>query len=425
MPIVPAPAPLAELPAPMRPRAARRKGVPLAVVALVAGGLLLGGGVGIFLLSRAAGGITGQLKLSDDGADVLALHCDPRRCKDGTTVDLDGARAVFAGGDATLPVVRQLSIGDNPLALHVVRAGASRDETVQLVVPVAYRVWADLSAMSSDAPAIVIRVQAAPSSQVSIDGKPIKLDAKGDGASTIDEAAATAGPADESRTVSVQAAYSITLAPGSEPHPPQTGSVAARVSIAPLRIDVPGTHGVVDKDRVLLAGRAARGATVTVDGAPVSVAPDGSFESMAPLAALGEHTLRVRTSSPQLSGRTVNVDVKRVASLAQEAKALDQRRPLTFDAVNSNLAASVGQPIAVDGEVVDARGSGHRSILLVDDRRGCKKGPCLARVVAALEVAPQRGTFVKAYGRVAPPFASPSGQSVLEVEADFLIASKK
>jgi hypothetical protein len=420
-PLVPPPAPLVHLPAPAPARVVRRTGVPFVAVALVAGGLLLGGGLGLVWLSRDRPVITAQLRAAADGEDVLGLRCDPASCKNGTTVDVDGARATFTDGQCDLTLSAPLHIGDNPLAIHVDRPGLGRDEVVRLVVPVSFRIRADLAGLSAPKPTVSIRVEAAAGSSVKVDGKEVPLGADGTGIYSVDESAATEGPADQSRVVAVDVPYSFTSAGAS----PQTGTVAARFSVAPLRIDVPGARAVVDRDHILVAGRAAKGATVTVDGAAVPTAPDGSFETTVALASAGERTLRVRAGTASLVPRTVSVDVKRVASLAQEARAFERLRPLSYDAVMANPVASVGQPVAVEGEVMKARASGHRSILIVDDRRGCAKGSCLARVAVAQDVAPEPGTVVRAYGRVAPAPAGPPGETVLEVDADFIVPNKR
>jgi hypothetical protein len=263
-------------------------------------------------------------------------------------------------------------------------------------------------------------VEAAQGSDVTVDGKPLGLNDTGTATYSIAESAATEGPADESRVVTVQVPYSV-AAKGAAP---ERGTVSARFSVAPLRIDVPGTHGVVDRDRILVAGRAAKGAAVTVDGVAATVAPDGSFEATVSLPAVGEQVVQVRAGTQTLTPRTVRVNVKRVASLAAEAKAFERLKPLSYDAAMAS-PSNVGQPVAVEGEVMKARAAGHRAILIVDDRRGCAKGSCLARVAYAQDVAPAPGTFVRAYGRVAPPLAAPSGETVLEVEGDFLLPTKR
>ncbi len=379
--IVPAPPPLADLPAPSSAHVVRRRGVPIAAVALTGSALLLIGGLAIAWLWRGASAMTAQARVSPEGDDVLHLHCDPRSCKNGTTVQLDGFDATFIDGEIDLALARPLRIGDNPLSLRVDRPGWGRDEIVRLVVPVAFRIRADVAPMSSPSPSIVIRVEAVLGSDVTLDGKPLALDGAGVGSYALDESSATDGPAGESRVLGVQVPY-VVVPKGATA---EKGAVTARVVVAPLRVDSPGTHAVVDRDRVLVAGRAAKGATVTIDAEAVAVGPDGAFETTITLPALGERVLQVRGGTGALTPRTVRVGVKRVES----------------------------------------RASGHHTLLLVDDRRGCAKGPCKVRVVVQQDVTFPRGTVVRACGTVARPFATPTGQTVLEVDADFVLQTKR
>jgi hypothetical protein len=335
--------------------------------------------------------------------------------------EIDGASATFSGGAADLPLAQPLHVGTNPLSLHVDRPGMGRDEVVSLQVPVAYRVWADVAPMSGPRPNVLIHVQALAGSDARVSDKPVTLDANGIGTYAIDESAATEGPADESRAVSVDVPYTV-AAPGKAA---ESGTVSARVSVAPLRVDAPGARSVVDADHALLAGRAAKGATVTVDGAPATVAADGTFEKTVALSAQGEITVEVRSGTGALTPRTVHVTLKRVASLAEEGKAFEKQGTVGYDAALANLAGSSGQPIVVDGEVAEPRSSGHRTLMLIDDRRGCARGPCLVRVVIGQDLMVARGDRLRAYGHVARAFTTPAGQTVPEVEADFVVPVKK
>jgi hypothetical protein len=201
------------------------------------------------------------------------------------------------------------------------------------------------------------------------------------------------------------------------------------VAVAPLRVDSPGVKATVDEDKALVVGRAAKGSTVTVDGAPTTLNADGSFIGTVPLAALGDRTIDVRawtTGATPMTPRTVHVTITRVASLADAAKAFEQQKSIVgYDAAMANLAAATGQPIVVDGVVVEARGSGHKTLALVDDKRGCAKGPCLTRVVVGRDMALAHGDGLKAYGMVARAFTTPTKQTVPEVEAAFAIRAKK
>lgn len=419
--ILPAPAPLDHIAAPPPPRIVRKRGVPLAVVGLAAGGLLLAGGAIIALLWHGAPPITALPRVSPDGADVLHLSCDPASCKDGTVATIDGASATFTAGASDLPLAQPLHVGNNALSLHVDRPGMGRDEVIALSVPVGYRVRADVSAMSGPRPSVLIHVEALAGSEIRIADKPVTLDASGAGTYAIDESAATEGPADESRVISLDVPYVVS----GGGRAPEAGTVSARVSVAPLHVDAPGSHAVVDTDHIVLAGRAAKGATVTVDGAGAVVAADGTFEMSIALLAPGEHSVEVRSGTATLAPRTVRVPIKRVTSLASEARAFEKLSPLGYDVALANLATDAGQAIVVDGEVIEPRASGRRTLLLIDDRRGCARGPCLARVVIGQELAVAHGDHLRAYGRVARAFTTPAGQTVPEVEADFVLRPKR
>jgi hypothetical protein len=421
----PPPAPLEELKAPPPPVVVKKSGVPLAMVALIAGGLLLVGGVTIALLWKSAPPMTAQARSAADGSDLLHLTCDARSCPDGTTAALGASKATFAGGQADLPVPTPLHLGDNDLSLLVDRPGMGRDETMKFVVPVAYRVRADVTTMSSPRPSITVRVEARPGTDVKVDGKPVALDPNGAGAYVVDESAAGEGAADESRVVSLDLPYAITP-PAASKVPPENGTVSARVAISPLRVDAPGPIAVVEDDHVLIAGRGPKGASVTVDGNVVTVAADGSFETTVPLPNQGDHVAEVRGGTPALMPRTVHVTVTRVASLADAAKAFEQsRQPIGYDVAMSDIAGKTGQPIVVEGPVLESRASGHRTLVLVDDRRGCKKGPCHARVVVGRDLALAPGDVLHAYGTVARGFTTPQGQTVPEIDSQFALRTKK
>jgi RNase P/RNase MRP subunit p29 len=384
------------------------------------GGVVLAGGVALAVLYRGPPPILGQPRATAEGKDVLHLVCEQKSCQDGTVVALGSVKTTFMNGEADLQLASALHVGDNALELKVDRPGMGRDETVKLTVPVAYRVSADVTTMSSPHPAITVRVEAKPGAQVTVDGKPLALDPGGAGSYAVDEQAATEGAADESRVVSVDVPYTVAT-PG---HGPEKGSVSARVAVAPLRVDSPGTRAIVDEDKVLVAGRAAKGASVTVDGAAVTVGPDGAFETLVPLPAPGDRTIDVRGEVHGAAGtlmpRAVHVSVSRVGSLGDAAKDFEQQKPLGYDAVMADIVGKTGQPIVVDGAVIESRGSGHRTLALVDDKRGCAKSPCLTRVIVFRDTPLNRGDALRAYGTVARGFKTPAGQTIPEVDSLFV-----
>ena len=420
---VPPPPPLDEAPEPSRPRPGRRRrGAPLAVAALVAGGVALVGGAAIALLWRSPPPIAAQPRIAPDGHDVLHMTCAPASCKDGTVVSFQGTNASFASGEADLLLAQPLHVGDNALTLSIDRPGMGRDETVKLVVPVAYRVRADVSTMEGAHPQITIRVEAPPGTDVRVDDHPVTLDATGAGAYAVDQSAATDGPADESRVITVELPY-VVAAKG---RPPETGTVSARIAVAPLHVDAPGTRATVDEGSILIAGRAAKGSNVTIEGAPVAVTSEGTFETTIDIATLGDRTIEVRAGTGALAPRTIHVAVSRVPSLAEAARAFERRGAIGYDAAMRDITmAKTDEPIIVEGEVAEVRASRHQTVALVDDRRGCAKGPCITRVVIGRDLALARGESLRAYGRVARAFRTPGAQTVPEVEAEFVLKGRR
>jgi len=307
--IVPAPPPLvhSEI-APAAPVVARKRGVPIAIVASVLGVLLLGGALLIVFFARSAPPLSAKPELDGEGKEVLRLRCEG--CADATKVSFNGASAAFTAHEAILPLKLPLHVGDNAIELKLDRPGMGRDETVKLVVPVQFRIHADLGTIDGPKPSITVRVEALAGTDVRVDDKPLALDASGTGAYAIDLSADADGQSDE-RRIKKEVPYVITPKGGQ----PQKGNVTAQVTILPLRVDSPGTHAIVDTPSFVVAGRAFKGSTVTVNGQAAQVGPDGFFEATVASPSPGDVAVEVRTSAPGLVARTVKLGVKRVDKL--------------------------------------------------------------------------------------------------------------
>ncbi len=412
--IAPMPPPLVDdEPLPPPPIVPRRRGAPLAIVASVVAVLALAAGITLAVIWKKKP-LEAQPRVDAQGKEELHLRCEG--CPDGTVVGLDGAQAPFKGGEADLPLVNPLKVGDNSLKLHLDRPNLGRDETVTLVVPVLYRVRADLSEIGAAHPAINVRVEALPGSDVQVDGKPVALDANGNGAYALDVAGDTEGPADEKRTIDRTVPYVVTPKGGQA----QRGTVTARVDVVPLHLDAPGSRPVIEASTFHLAGKTLRGASLTANGRPVSLDADGSFAEPFDAPALGDLPVELRASAPSMAPRTAHLVVKRVEHLAEEAKAREQTKPLGYDAIAADIASASGRDTIVEGEIVEARTTQQQTLALIDDIRGCEHAPCLVRVVYGGETKLKHGDFARAYGRVTRAVAAASG-TVPEVEADFVL----
>ncbi len=418
MPIVPRPKTLIDEPLPAAPFIPEKKGIPaLAVVGIVALLVTVLGGVVVFFATRSGAPLTAIPQLDENGRESLKIGCVS--CPDGTTIALGASSAKIVGGAAILPLPAPLSIGDNNLTVKLDRPGAGRDEDVKVHVPVAYRVRADLATLNAKPPAITVRVEAIPGSEVKVDDKPVSLDATGRGSYSIDLSKETEGTG-EAKTFERKIPFVITPKGGVA----QPGQLTARTGILSLALDAPGIELFTDKTTAAVAGQTRPGSAVTIDGQNVAVDAQGRFGVRVELATVGDKHLEVIASAPPQAPRIAKVRVVRVASLDAASKELEGHSPMAFDAFGADPASKVGQKAVVEGDVVDVRAAGGHTVMLVDTKRGCAKGAtCLVRVVHGDEDKIARGDSVRAYGRVLGSVTA-SGKTVPELEASLVLPIK-
>ncbi len=424
--VLPAPAPFVDdVAMPAAPARREKSGVPIAVVVGIVAGLVLVGGLLILLLRPGAPPITGQPHLDAQGNVLLHLQCE--NCADGTVVALDTGKATFKAKEAELPLTKPLEVGENNLVLKLDRPGTGRDEEVKLPVPLGFYVRADLADIAAKTPTITVRVAAAPGSTVSVDGKPLALDAAGKGAYALDVTSDTEGATEDVRIIDKKIPYVVTLVSSGgslKGAPAQSGTVNARIAVVPLRIDEPSAHAVTEAGSFTIAGQTAAGSTVTLDGQPVAAQPDGSFaETHA--ATPGDTAIEIRATAPGRAPRTAHLTVKKVPSLAAEAKAVEQTPLATYDEIAPDVASKAGQRAVLAGEVLESRVTGHQTVALLSDTRGCKSGPCLARVIAAEDAKLPRGAGVRVYGTVTRAVTTSTGKTIPELAADFVVPNKR
>jgi hypothetical protein len=390
-----------------------KKGLPLALVAGVVGVVVAIAGVTAFLLLRSPP-LIAQPRLDAQGHEQLHLRCDS--CQDGTIAELYDARATFKSKEADLALASSLKVGNNPLTIHIDRPNLGRDESVQVVVPVAFRIRADLTDLAAARPTITVRVEAVSGTDVRIDGKPVTLDATGEGAYAIDISSETDGPADETRLIDRLIPYAVTPRSGEA----QSGKLTVRVGIAPLHMDAPALHAVVESAAFRIAGRTVKGGSVKVNDTALHMESDGTFAQSFDIGAVGDLPIEVRASAPQLAPRTAHWVVKRVEHLTDEAKAREAVPEATYDAITGDLKAAIGKATIVEGDVIEVRVTSAQTVAVVDDARGCAHAPCLVRVVYGGDTRFKHGDVLRAYGRVNRSVAYGSS-TVPEVEADFVL----
>lgn len=411
--IVPMPAPLVDDEPEIGPAPQRiKRGLPLAWVAGVVAVLVVLAGGGVLLWLRNAP-LIAQPRLDAQGHEVLHLTC--ASCQEGTVAELYGARATFKNKEADLAIANPLKVGNNPLAIIVDRPNLGRDESVHVIVPVTFRIRADLGDLAATRPAITVRVEALAGTVINVDGKPVALDGNGNGTYSVDISSETEGPADEIRMIDRVIPYVITPSAREA----EAGKLTVRVGIAPLHLDAPGLHAVVESATFRLAGRTVPGGKTTANGTEVHMETDGTFAQPFDIRSVGELPVEVRASAPQLASRVAHFVVKRVEHLAEEAKAREAAPEATYDSIVSDLKVAVGKTTIVQGDVIESRTTSAQMIGVVDDTRGCTSAPCLVRVTYGGDTRFKHGDTLRAYGRVTRSVAYGSS-TVPEVEADFV-----
>jgi hypothetical protein len=412
--IVPAPAPFIRSAAPPPVVVVKKRGIPVAIFAVVALVIVVLAGATILYLSHGAPPLAATAKVSPDGKEQLHLRCET--CADGTTAKSNGATTTFANKEADLDLPSPLVIGDNAFQIAIDRPGVGRDETVKLVLPLAYRIRGDLDGIAQTPPVIHVDVEAQKGATVTVDGKPVTLDASGKAVLTYDVTDETTGAADETRTIERKIPYEVV----DKDKKKSNGDVTVRVAVVPLHVDAPSVAPLWTEDAsVWVAGRTAKGAHVTANGASLPVAADGSFEGKVDVA-LGDSSIVVRAApadgATKMAARSSIAKVTRVEKLAARGKAFDKTATLGFDAFASD-PSTVGKPAVIVGSVADVRVAHHHAIVLVDDRRGCAKSPCLVRVEYGADSALRAGDLVVAYGILVKPVTTPDGKTLPALDA--------
>ena len=358
--------------------------------------------------------ITSQATVNNEGKDVLRLQCEG--CPDGTVMTVDGQKATSSGGTADIALARPLSVGENRFTVQIDRPGSGRDESVELIMPVAFRVRPDLAELDSDKPTFHVEVETTAGASILVGGTALQPGPDGKARFAVDVTEECRGESAEVTTIDKTIPYTIQPKGGAA----SSGSVAVKVGVTPLTLQSPRPHAVLDAQQFLVAGRTARGATVEIEGAKFAASDDGSFSRKMQIKRDGETQVHVRAKLPDHAPRIMVFTVKRVVDLEAEAKAFEAKTTVDMNALMRDSNSQIGKQIVLRGEVVEARTQGYVRIVLLDTGGKCDKPPCLIRLVYAGTEALGNGDKVRVFGHVAG--AQTAGpRTVPDVDVDFMI----
>jgi hypothetical protein len=385
-----------------------------ATLAIAAAAALLVLAVVAFFMLRGHGSVTARATLDAQGNEFLELSCS--ECPDGTKTWIDSGPAEFRAGKAQLKLSVPLKVGDNPIVLVIERPGRSREE-IALPVPVEYRVRGSTEELAQDRPKVSVVASVRSGTKLEVDGQPVAPDAGGSVRFDYDVTRELSGPEATVATLEKTVPYKVTSSNGSS----ETGQVRIRIGITPLVVDAPGSSIVVGGKEIVIAGRTAPGSLLKVGAQTVSLDAEGRFVSKQPLG-LGDNPFIVRSTLKDHAPRLINVNVRRTDNLEREAaQARSQSQASYADAVRLG-DASVGRNIAVEGRLFDARHDGYASVLLVDVQGGCRKSPCLAKLIYGTELSLEQGQKLKAFGKISRFVDGPrSGERIPEIRSELVV----
>lgn len=409
------PPPEPGLAAPISPRAKGARISVGATLAMVGAGMLLVMAVMTFFMLRGRGNVTARAGLDAKGQEVLELSCS--ECPDDTRTWIDGAAVAFRDGKATLPLQTQLKVGENPLVLVLERPGRSREE-IALSIPIEFRVRGSTDELAQDPPRVAVVASALAGTKLEVDGKPVTPGADGSARLDYDVSAEVTGPEASLKMLERAIPYKATSAQGGE----QSGQVEIRIGVTPLVVDAPGTSIVVDRKELVIAGRTAPGSILRVGAQNVTLDPEGRFVSKQALAP-GENKLTVRATLKDHAPRLVHVSVRRSDDLQREAALARAMAETTYADVLRLGDRAAGRSVALSGQLFDLRHDGYSSVLLLDVKDGCRKSPCLVKLIYGTEARLEKGRELKAFGKVVRFVDGPrTGQRIPEIRADLIAA---
>lgn len=376
---------------------------------------LVGAAVAVALLWHGPPKLKVSVALAADGAEVLHVECGD--CAAGSVLSLGASRAEFKDRALTLTPAKPLQVGKNDLEF-VFQSPDGKQLPIAVSVPIRYRVTPRLGRLSETPPLLEVVVATANAKSLSVDGKPLTVSESGVMSYTVDVTAQLTGQASEVRPLERRIPYELTF-PDSDG---AKSEVAFQVGIVPLRIEAPGDSITIEKETFRLAGRTQPGAKVSVSGRAIALSPDGTFSQTMRISAAGETTFWVRADREGLAPRLVAVKVKRVASLSEEAKALDAGSLNSYAGALAKLDAERGKAVAWQAKLVEARQLGSAWVLLVDTESGCPSGPCLARVTFGGDGPFEKGGKLAIYGVLEGGTEGPrSGTTIPVVRANFVL----
>ncbi len=362
-----------------------------AILGGTAAALVLVAGTGV-LLWRTTPTLSVEVVTDEAQRDQLDVSCS--NCPDGTKVLSAGQLAIVKSGRARLALAQPLLLGNNEVSLRVERPDELRPSEVRASFPLEYRLHSELSGLQRATPEIVVNVEALPGALVTIDGRPVTLNAEGKAEVRLDVTSSLAGTASQVLPLEKKISYAVTLP--RTPREVMRGVLAVRIGITPLELVTPHDSWSTDQAQVLVSGRTQKGARLTLDERPVTVAPDGQF-SIAVALPPGTLRPRLRASLDGQAPRIVQLSLENAAPRHKRVLELCAGLRSGFELAQAAVQSRSPERFWFTGELLESRleGSVTRALFSVP----CTAGSCVVRLQLPEPITAARGSRFRWVGR--------------------------
>jgi hypothetical protein len=354
-----------------------------------------------------------RAEVVESGATTqLRVWCE--NCADGTLLRHGEQAAQFANQVADVNLQDNLKVGDNSVLVNLDRPGFGRDEDVTLQIPVRFQLEADFSHLSDGR--LGATIHAGPNAAASADSVAVPL-TSGVGTAAFDFTAQATGPSTEVTWATHSFEFSVHALGVTE-----SRSFTVRAPVVPLTVETPNSFTVVDTAQFMLAGQSAKGASVSVAGAPIAVDAQGRFAQLMSIDAEGETQFHVRAELKGSAPREVQLKVRRVLDKRRAAREFNARALRKYSEIRPRLELKDKPDIALHGIVRETRTGGYSAAALLEIAAGCDSAPCFIKVIHSLKSPLTSGHYVSVFGRATGLVAAPIGSTPIpEVEAYFLL----
>jgi hypothetical protein len=358
-----------------------------------------------------------EVSTDEAGHDVISLSC--ASCPDGTVLKIQDASCKTNKHEGSIVLSNRLRVGDNRLEVQIDRPESGRDENVEVLLPVLFRVRPNLSGLASAQPYVTVQVVTNAQAKVTVDGKPMKLDKDGKAERKLDISEKCVGQRSDIAKVQFQVPYVIELPDGSK----HEGTVKIGAGITPLMVFTPRPHMITDQGQVQLVGVSAPGAQIEFASEKIVADKDGVFSRTLKIDQPGALKLTVRSSGKGMATRTAQLEITRVSSLADTMTSWRRDEHLETKQVFSENE-KVGQRVILTGYIAEVDTSRRTKVFLVDSGGACDQPPCLVKVATCAGTRGKKGSYVQVLGYLAE-MLTVSGRRVPVVDAALVVEGKK